>query len=240
VKKFPSKIAIFWIVAAVAAPNLVDGAESKRVDGVLIYGKRHDVSVAGIRQATKASTDQAQGEKPRAIQIINSREMRAYLPNPDLGYVKLRLLMTHELDGHEHLKWNVEDCCGIPEPPEALRIIRAADQAYMFPVKNSWKPHRDYKHKWLLDKHARSELVRLLSHKSDWEPGQYALFDVEPKPDVGFVFRHGENEVVLFFHGPVAEGTVNGRNIKDLLDAKRQPPFEQWKRRYVQPELSAR
>ena len=91
----------------------------------------------------------------------------------------------------------------------------------------------------LLDQKARKELVHLLGHKSDWEPGQYALVEVEPKPDVGFVFRHDKSEVVLFFDGPTAEGTVNGRNIKDLLDAKRQPQFEEWKRRYAQRELPA-
>ena len=134
--KFPSKIGILWIVAGIATANVVRGAESKRVDGVLIYGNVHDVSVPGIREAIKASTDLAEGGKPRALEIINGREMRAYLPNPDFSYVQLRRLLTHELDGREHLAWHIDDCCGIPDPPEALQIIRAADQVYIFPVKN--------------------------------------------------------------------------------------------------------
>jgi hypothetical protein len=103
VKKFPSQIATLCIIAAIARASALGAAESIRVDGVQVYGKIHDASVASIREAIKASTDLAEGGKPRALEIINSREMRAYLPNPDFGYVQLRLLLTHELDGREHL-----------------------------------------------------------------------------------------------------------------------------------------
>jgi hypothetical protein len=238
VKKFPLKIAILWIVAAIAM-NLASAVDSIPVDGVLIYGRIHEVSVAGIRDAIKASTDLAEGGKPRALQVINSREMRAYLPKPDFGYVKVQLLMTHELDGREDLRWWTEGL-DIRDTPEALRLIREANQVYVFPVKNSWTPKRDDKHMRLLEERARKELVRLLGHKSDWIEGNYSLVSLEPVRGVGFVFRRGKDEAVLFFEGAVAEGTLKGRNIKDYLDRKRHAPFENWKRRFAQHELGTR
>src|SRR5437763_8550274 len=199
--------------------SVANARESLRVDGVPIYGNVHAVTRAGIRQAIRETIHQYPSKNPRALEIINQKEMRAYRSNRDLGWISLRLLMTHELDGREHLAWHVDDCCGILDPPEALRIIRAADKAYIFPVKNSLEPSRDNKDMRLLNQHARNELVHLLGHKSDWEPGQYALVEFEPRPDVGFVFRHGKSKVVLFFDGPTAEGTANGRNSNDLLAA---------------------
>jgi hypothetical protein len=236
VKKFPVRIVI---VVGVAVTNLVNAADSMRVDGVRVFGRTQDTSVAEIRLAIADFLKDRSRTKPVAFEVINSRELRVYLHNRDLGWVSMRLTPTVEVDGRKHLAWSVDDCCGIPEPPEALRIIRASDEVYIFPVKNSVEPRRDDKRMRLLDKHARNELVRLLGHKSDWEPGGYAIL-VFPAHDVGFVFRHGKNEVVLFFCVDIAEGTVNGRNIKDLLEAKRQPQFEEWKRRYAQPELATR
>ena len=236
-KKFPFQIGALCILAAIAPTHLVSAAESIRVDGVQVYGKIHDVSLPSIREAIKASTDLAKGGKPRALEIINGREMREYLPNAELGYRELRLLMTHELDGREHLTWNIWDCCGIQDPPVALRLIRAADHVYIFPIKNSWKPHRDDKHMRMLDQKARKELVHLLGHQSDWWAGGYSLVDVEPTPEIGFVFQHGRDELVLFFSGTTVEGTLNGKFTSGMLEAKRDDQFHEWKRRYAQREL---
>jgi hypothetical protein len=63
---------------------------------------------------------------------------------------------------------------------------------------------------------------------------------IEPQADVGFVFRRGKKELVLFFEVDVAEGTFDGRNIKGLVDYKRHKQLEAWKRRYAQQELTTK
>src|SRR5262249_34465844 len=144
-----------------------------------------------------------------------------------------------EIDGRKHLAWSVGDCCGIQDPPDALRIIQAAEQVYIFPIKNSSKPRRDDKHMRLLDPKTRKELVHLLSHQSDWWPQGYSIL-VFPSNDIGFVFRRDKSEVVLFFSADTVEATVDGKFTSGMLNAKPSKKFDEWKRRYAQPELSAK
>jgi hypothetical protein len=222
------------ILIAITTSNLANAREALRVDGVPIYGNVHAVTRAGIRQAIREATEYP-GRKPRALEILNDKEIHAYKPQRDLGWVTVRLLAVR--GDPKDLRWFAGDCCGIQDPPDALRIIQAAEQVYIFPIKNSWKPYRDNKHMRLLDQKARKELVHFLSHRSDWWEGAYHLVDVEPKREIGFVFERGRNEVVLFFSGDTVEGTLNGKNTSGMLDRKRHEQFEAWKRRYAQPEL---
>jgi hypothetical protein len=164
--------------------------------------------------------------------------MRVYLPRPDLDWVPLRLSMTSELDGRKHLQWWTEDL-SIELMPEAFRLIRAAEQVYIFRINNSLEPRRDDQHMRLLERKAGKELIHLLGHRGDWLEGGYAV-PVEPAPDVGFIFRRDKSEVVLFFCTVTAEGTVSGRHTAGMLDRKRYSQFEEWKRRYAQQELPTR
>jgi hypothetical protein len=52
-------------------------------------------------------------------------------------------------------------------------------------------------------------------------------------PNVGFIFRHDKEELVLFFSGNVAEGIINGQNTKGLLEDNRGNQLEQGKKRYA-------
>jgi hypothetical protein len=229
------------ILIAIGTVNLGSVCEAMQVNSVRILGRTQDMSVAEIRHAiadfVRDSSDKA---KPAALEVINKTEMRACLPQRDLGWVSMRLLPRVEVDGRKHLAWSVGDCCGIQDPPDALRVIRAAEQVYIFPIKNSWKPYRDNKQMRLLDQEARKQLVRLLGQQSDWWAGGYSGVLVIPTRDIGFVFRHGRDEVVLFFADDTLQGTLNGKNTSGLLDGKRHEQFEAWKRRYAQQELPSK
>ena len=207
-----------------------------RVDGVQVFGRIQDLSVAEIRHAIADLIKRSPLDpKPRALEVISKREMRAYSRERDMGWVPVRLRLTTEPDGRKHPEWWAE-VLSIELMPEVFQLIRSAEQVYIFPVKNSLEPRRDEKDLRLLEQKTAKELIHLLGHRSDWDPDQYSLI-VEPRPDVGFVFRHGRDEVVLFFCATATEGTINGQNTKGLLDRKRHEQFEEWKRRYAQREL---
>ena len=113
----------------------------------------------------------------------------------------------------------------------------------MFPITTPSKPHRDDKRLRLLSTDARRELVRLLSHQNDWFQGSYGgLIMLEPeRRNIGFIIRRGGDELVLFFRGGgVAEGTFNGQHTGGLLEDERGKQLEEWKRHYARPELAQR
>ena len=89
---------------------------------------------------------------------------------------------------------------------------------------------------------ARREIVRLLSNARNWYQGHYSLITVEPEPtNVGFIFRRGENELVLFFSGEgFAEGSFNGQHVADPLEYEPGKEFAKWTHRYAQLELAAK
>lgn len=223
------------ILIGIAAVGLAGVCGAMRVDGVRVFGRTQDVSVADIRHALADFLEDIQRTKPAAIEVISHREMRAHLQNRDLGWLSMELRPLGS--NPRKLHWSVGNCCGIQDPPVALHLIRAAERLYIFPIKNSLEPCRDDKHMRLLEGEARRHLVRLLSKRANWHEGHYHLSVPEPEPDIGIVFRGNRNEVVLFFCGPLVRGTVDGKNTEGLLDFKRQQEFEQWKRRFAQQEL---
>jgi hypothetical protein len=245
VKKFPSTVATVWILAGIAAAKLSSAADSMRVDGVPVYGKVRDVSVASIREAIAEATDKripSDPKKPRALEIVSRTEMHAYLPDRDLGWVPVRKISRIEPNGREHPAWSYA-WWGIDNTPEQLRCLRTADRAYIFPIPADSKPRRDDRHSRLLPPDARRELVRLLGYQKGWFPGSYGgSFSIGPEPkNVGFVFRQDKNELVLFFSaGGLANGTFNGEHTGGLLEEKRGEQFEQWKQRYAQQELATK
>lgn len=147
---------------------------------------------------------------------------------------------TVETDGRKHLGWTTFSF-GIEDTPNALPLIRTADQVYIFPLKSPSEPHRDDAHMRLLGPEARKALVRVLGQKSAWAQGLYSLVMLgQEPPNVGLIFRKNDEEIVLFFDSwPVAEGTVNGENTRGLLSNGKKR-FEAWKRRYAKPELAAK
>jgi hypothetical protein len=129
----------------------------------------------------------------------------------------------------------------IDNDPPVLALIRTADEVYVFPVLTPLKPHRDDVHLRLLASEARQKIARLLGERQNWWHGGWGHLLVDDgSTDVGLLFRHQKNELVLFFCGGVVKGTFNGEETFGLFHEKRAKTLEEWKRRYAHPELSAK
>lgn len=228
--------------------------EATVIEGVPVFGRVHAVTADDIRDVIKEVTDNSSSEskKPGAIEVLTADEIHAYLPEREMGWLPIRLGPVVEPDGRVHLAWGI--CSfAIQDTPEVLRVIRNADQIFVFPS-NSSKPHRDDQHMRLLESKAQTELKRLLGHRNGWFQGHYSIILVKPvgdatdaekadtdeSGDIGFVFKKGQEEVILFFSGSVGEGTVNGESTKGMVDDKRADQLERWKKRYAKPELAAK
>jgi hypothetical protein len=208
----------------------VNAAESPRVDDVPVMGELHDLSVADIHDAIVAFAPEGKG-KPSEIEVISDSEIRAYFELRDLGWVSMHRVWVHQPTATV-LRWLIMGR-STWDNPEALRVMRSAEEVYVFPVATPLAPHRDDAHMRLLDKEARESLERLLGDERNWcHCGwSFALFD--PPSDVGFLFRQSGTEVVLF---PLNEGTFNGEFTKGLFDQRE--ALKLWKQQYAEPELS--
>jgi hypothetical protein len=142
----------------------------------------------------------------------------------------------------------------IQDAPEVCQFMRDADQVYVFPVilpvEHNQKrgmligsPHRDNTRMRQLDAEARRQLVPMLGSERDWFHGHDDTLWVGDIPtNVGFVFRRGADELVLYFTlGWKAECTMpNGENLAGSLEEKPSKKLDEWKKRYAQPELAAK
>jgi hypothetical protein len=223
-------------LSILASLPLTGAAGVTRVDGVPVYGRIRDVPVAEIRQAIDTATDRDKipAKKPRAMQIVSRTEMRAYRPNRDLGWIPMR----GGPDGPNHFVFTMW-AAGVEDTPEALRLIRSAEQVYVFPYPAGAEPRRDDKHLRPLAREARRKLAALLGQRSHWYSGFYNLI-VVPDPGFGLVFRDGADELVLFFIHGIANGTINGRSTSGVLEHPVTEQFEKWQKTYAQPELAAK
>ena len=215
-------------------------SEATRVDGIPIFGRVDAVTEDDIREVIKEATDNSSSEprKPRAIEVMSADEMRAYLPERAMGWVPLRLGPLIE-DGRERLAWG-RDSWGIDDTAGALRLIRTADHVYVFPLPNPSKPELDDKDLRLLGASARRDLAQVLGYRKDWWQGGYSILIADPPaPSVGFVFRQGNDELVLFFTDTIADATYNGEHTSGMIDHSREKQFERWKKRYARQELQA-
>ena len=105
--------------------------------------------------------------------------------------------------------------------PGALQVLGAAEEVYIFPVATPLEPHVSEKHLRLLNPEARGKLERLLSDGRDWFHGFDNRISVGAVPrDVGFLFRQGKNELLLFFPRP--QGAFNGEHTAGSLEIRSQ------------------
>jgi hypothetical protein len=219
-------------LGALIIVSVIAGCNSMEVDGLQTYGRLQDVSIADIREAI-AATDSS--DKFSALAVAGRDEIHACFRNPDLGWLFIRRCPADPSTGLKY-KWMA---WGMPAyDPEALRVIRAADVIYVFPLRNPAEPHRDDKHERALKPEARAKLVALLGDQRNWWQGGYGLVVEQPEPpDVGFVFRTGSSQLVLFWEDYLVAGTLNGQYIKGLFDKSEE--LQRWKRRYSSAELLA-
>ena len=140
--------------------------------------------------------------------------------------------------------------------PEALHLIRTADEVYIMPVTCTTKkhraevkgtylsltPHGDYKRLRLLGADARRKLGRLLGSQSSWFHGFDNTISIGPEPkNVGFIFRRGKDQLVLLCYMRWRfEGTFNGEHTGGSLEEKPSDNLDAWKEQYAKPELATK
>lgn len=128
--------------------------------------------------------------------------------------------------------------------PEAMRLIKTADQVYVFRVtvtankKGEVTPHGDYKHVRPIDADARRKLGRLLGKDSSWCHCFDSTFGIGPEPKyVGFIFQKGKDKLVLLrFLRWHTDGTFNGENTGGSLEEKGSDKLDEWEKVYARPE----
>lgn len=226
--------AVIVLVVAVGA-SLAYTSAPMRVDGVPVYGRLHDVELQDIRAAIKVGASHGSIFK---VEVLSSSEINVYLRN--LGYINLGRYAGVQYDGSRSHDWSFSH--PYMWDPEVLHLIKKADEVYVFPVITPLKPHRDDKRMRLLVGQARRNIIGLLGNERNWYQGHYSLIAIEPEPtNVGFVFRRGKNELVLFFSGDgFAQGSFNGKHVADLLESEPGKEFVKWTRQYAQLELAAK
>ena len=129
----------------------------------------------------------------------------------------------------------------IRDDPPILALIKTSDEVYVFPVTTPLKPHRDNTRLRLLGAEAKQKIARLLGDRQNWWQGNWGHVLVDDgSTDIGLLFRHQKDELVLFFYGGLVHGTFNGEETAGLygFNEKREKRLEEWKHRYAHPELS--
>jgi hypothetical protein len=222
---------------AICTPGIA--GETLRVDGVTIYGHVNQVSASQIHDALAAISPGA-SERLASLEVIGGSEMHAHLQNEDLGWIPLRLVRFHEPDGHTSLRWSAGGLVFWARP-EAMRLMKTAEEVYVFPVATPLDPHRS-KRLRPLNAAARSSLVQLLGNEQNWLRGFDNRIGAGDEPtNAGFLFRHGSNELVLFFSsGGAVEATLNGESTGGSLANEAGAAMERWKDQYAKPELASR
>jgi hypothetical protein len=137
--------------------------------------------------------------------------------------------------------------------PEALRVVRAADEVYVMPVRLTEErrraevsgtytvvtPHGDYKHARRLVGDADRSLRQILGNKGNWFDGHDSTIGVGPEPkNVGYIFRKGKDQVVLLGYMRWRfDGTFNRAPTGGSLEEKASDKLDEWKKKYAKPEL---
>ena len=82
--------------------------------------------------------------------------------------------------------------------------------------------------------------MRLLGRQESWFQGFDDRISIGGEPtNVGFLFRKGKDELVLFFSsGGMMEGAFKGQRTGGSLEDKQEQQMERWKAKYGQRELS--
>jgi hypothetical protein len=230
--------ALLIFLGIVAGAHGIAG-EPLRVEGVKIDGNVHEVSVNDIHDAL-ASLSLGSSKELASLEVVGRSEIHAHLQNEDLGWIPVRLVEVNEPDGHSAMEWHA-GALVFWGRPEAMRLVKTAEEVYVFPVATPLSPHRG-KQLRLLDAAARKALGHLLGDKTNWLHGFDNRTRVGDEPtNIGFLFRHGSDELVLFFSsGGAVEATLNGENTGGSLEDRASVEMEKWKNQYAKPELVAR
>ncbi len=211
--------------------------EAIRIDGVPVYGKVHTVERIDLRNAIKQGDGRGGVSK---LEVLGPADIKVYLRPRDRGYILAGRFSGIKPDGSRSHFWSfgpfdVYD-------PEGLRIIRGADEVFVFPSLTPKEPHRDKKRMRLLSGESRREIMYLLGNERSWLHGFDDFIMPGPVPgNIGLVFRRGKDEVVIFFkYEGHAEGTLKGQYFEDALEEKQAQQIKNWAQRYAKFELTSK
>jgi len=142
------------------------------------------------------------------------------------------------------------DIVAIVDIPEAFRLIRTANEVYVFPVAlikkrvpndgSSITPRGNYSHLRRLDAPASRKLQELLGKESNWLHANDSTISTDtPSKSVGFIFREGRDELVLLHSlGARLQGTFNTQGVGGSLEFdKADPQLDKWMKEFAKPEL---
>lgn len=220
------------------ATAIVSSATALQVDGILVRGKIHAVSVADIREAIRAVQD-----KVSSVEVLNADRMHVYFKASDLGWIAVQRAQYAGLPiDRTHPKWW---CAGRGiDDPQVFQFMRTANELYVFPVMTPDEPRRDRKRMRMLDSSARRMLIGILADHQNWYHGGYTLILTRPESgNIGVLLRSGQSELVLFFSGSFTsysgriEGAFNGQHVSNMLEDVPGKKMDEWSRRFAQPEL---
>lgn len=231
--KFSSTFALL-ILLGIATAN---AREAMRVDGVPVYGKVHTVERIDLRNAIKQGDGRGGVSK---LEVLGPGDIKVYLRPRDRGYILAGRFAGIQADGSRSHFWSFGPFDVYDR--EGLNIIRGADEVFVFPNLTPSEPYRDNKRMRLLSGEARREIVQLLGNERNWFHGldDFLMLGREPR-NIGLLFRHGKDEVVLFFkYEGRAEGTINGQYVENALQEKQRKQIHNWAQRYAKPELTAK
>jgi hypothetical protein len=132
----------------------------------------------------------------------------------------------------------------IDQQPAALRLIRTAEQVYVFRVtvtenrRGEVTPHGDYKRARAIDSDARRKLGHLLGKDSSWCHCFDNTFGVGPEAKyVGFIVQKGKDKLVLLrFLRWHTKGIFNGERTSESLEEAASDKLDEWEKRYAKPE----
>ncbi len=133
----------------------------------------------------------------------------------------------------------------IEDIPEALRLIRTADDVYVLPVtltedrERRVTPRGDFRHLRPVGADARRKLQRLLGTERNWFHGwDDTISGGYDRRTVGFIFHKGEDRLVLLCGlGLRLKGTFNREPTGGSLEDKPADKLDKWKKQYAKPEL---
>jgi hypothetical protein len=221
------------VLCAPGSTALDDG--STQIDGVLVRGRWHGVLTSELREAVKIAIHDSD-QPPFSIDVIDREHMQVWAHNPEMGWAPLRYVRCCI---PQHWDW---DGLGIANRPDVLRFVRTASEAYVFPLPDPLKPHLDRQRMRRLDAQSQHALAALIGDESNWWHGMYELFGPEHEPpSIGFVFKEGPSELVLFVKADrIINGTFNGEHQSGLIDDHAVPKLKAWEHLNAAQEIDGK
>jgi hypothetical protein len=118
---------------------------------------------------------------------------------------------------------------------QVLHFMRSARAAYVFRPRPGAKPQRDDKRLRQLSRDSRDKVIALLGRSANWEQGLFTI--AEWPPNLGLLFRSGDDELVLYCGEMIVEGSFRGQHVMGCLTERASELLQDWKEQYAKREI---